>query len=121
MLLIRAVAAAGGLDVSSPVDRDDIALVRVSTGTTTRGGGVRATGMTAAVRLFWPSRCVDVDSLPVCVTRRGLGGMGGGGGMSLLASLDAIIEFDVIFIGVAQLLRSHYVGILSTFLFRKKG
>jgi hypothetical protein len=47
--------------------------------------------------------------------------MGGGGGMSLLASLDAIIEFDVIFIGVAQLLRSHYVGILSTFLFRKKG
>ena len=95
MLLIRVVAAAGGLDVSSPIDRDDIALVRVSTCTTTRGGGVRVTGMTAAVRLFRPSRRVDVDSPPVCITLRGLGGMGGGGGMSLLASFDAIIEFDV--------------------------
>ena len=100
------------MEASSPVDRDDIALVRVSTFTTTRGGGVRATGTTAAVRLFWPSRRVDVDSPPVCITLRGLGGMGGGGGMSLLASVDAIVEFDVIFVRMVQLLRSHYVGIL---------
>ena len=54
--------------------------------------------MTAAVGLFWPSRRVDSDPPPPCKTLRGLGGMGGGGDMSLLASFDAIIEFDVIVI-----------------------
>ena len=51
--------------------------------------------MTAAVRQFWPSCRIDSDPPPPCDTLRGLGGMGGGGGMSLLAAFDAIIEFDV--------------------------